>query len=202
MKHILRVGITGGIGSGKSTVAQIFDILGIPVYDADREARRLMREDIRIVNRVTELFGRESYVHGELNRKHIADIAFTNPEKLQQLNAIVHPITIRDAEFWMQRQTSAYAIKEAALIFESEAHQHLDFIIGVSAPEPLRIKRAMERDGSTREQVEARMAKQLNETEKMNRCQAVLLNDEVHLLTPQVLALHEQLLRLAAAKKD
>lgn len=199
MKRILRVGITGGIGSGKSTVAQIFEILGIPVYYADLEARRLMREDIRIVNQVTELFGRESYVHGELNRKHIADIAFTKPEKLKQLNAIVHPITISDAEYWMLRQHSAYAIKEAALIFESDAHQHLDFIIGVSAPESLRIQRAMERDHATREQVEARMAKQLNEAEKMKRCHAVLLNDEQQLLIPQVLNLHEDLLKRAAA---
>ena len=133
----------------------------------------------------------------KLDRQKLADIVFTSPEKLSLLNALVHPATLKDAETWMQIQTTPYCIKEAALIFESGAHKHLDFIIGITAPAPLRILRSMQRDGITREEVIARMDKQLNDIIKMKLCDFVIKNDEQEMLLPQVIALHHQLLSLS-----
>lgn len=191
---MLKIGITGGIGSGKSTVARLFKVLGIPVYAADDAAKRLMNEDAALVNQVKTLFGEEAYTNGLLNRKYIAAIVFADAEKLAQLNAAVHPVTLRDADEWMQKQTAPYAIKEAAVMFESGAHEHLDYVIGVSAPAPLRILRAMNRDNISREEVMARMDRQMAETIKMRLCDFIIYNDEQQLVIPQVLALHQKLL--------
>jgi dephospho-CoA kinase len=190
---MLKIGLTGGIGSGKSTVAKVFEVLGVPVYYADDAAKRLMNEDEQLKQKIQELFGKDSYNNGALNRKQLADIVFNAPEKLQLLNAIVHPATLHDAEQWMLRQTSAYAIKEAALIFESGAQEGLDHVIGVYAPTPMRIQRAMQRDNISREEVMARMNKQIDETIKMRLCDFVIVNDEQSLLIPQVIALHQKL---------
>ena len=127
----------------------------------------------------------------------MADIVFASPEKLKLLNALVHPATIKDAERWMKQQTTPYTLKEAALIFESGAQENLDYVIGVTAPAPLRIQRTMQRDGVSREEVIARMDKQMDETIKMKLCDFVLVNDEQEMLLPQVIALHEKLLTLA-----
>ena len=193
---MLKVGITGGIGSGKSTVAHIFETLGIPVYYADAAAKKLMNEDEKLKQQVQQLFGEAAYTSGQLNRAFVAAQVFNNPEKLALLNSIVHPATIADAEKWMQQQSAPYAIKEAALIFESGAQENLDKVIGVFAPKTIRIKRVMDRDGITREEVLARMNKQINETIKMRLCNYVITNDEQQLLIPQVLAVHEKLLAL------
>jgi dephospho-CoA kinase len=194
---MLRVGITGGIGSGKTTAAKVFEVLGIPVYYADDAAKRLMNEDEELKQKIQQQFGDEIYKNGKLNKKKLADIVFTSPEKLALLNALVHPVTINDAERWMQRQTAPYCIKEAALIFESSAHEHLDYVIGVTAPAAERIQRTMKRDGTTREEVIARMDKQLDESIKMKLCDFVLNNAEYEMLLPQVLALHEKLISLS-----
>ena len=194
---MLRVGITGGIGSGKSTVARIFEVLGIPVYYADDAAKRMMNENEELKEKIKHQFGNDVYTDGKLNRKKLAEIVFNAPEKLEQLNALTHPATIKDAENWMKKQTTPYSIKEAALIFESGAQEHLDHVIGVTAPAPLRIQRTMQRDGITREEVIARMNKQMDENIKMKLCDFVLRNDEQELLLPQVIALHEKLLSLA-----
>jgi dephospho-CoA kinase len=194
---MLRVGITGGIGSGKTTAAKVFEVLGIPVYYADDAAKRLMNEDEKLKQKIQQQFGDEIYKNGKLIKKKLADIVFTSPEKLALLNALVHPVTINDAERWMQRQTAPYCIKEAALIFESSAHEHLDYVIGVTAPAAERIQRTMKRDGTTREEVIARMDKQLDESIKMKLCDFVLNNAEHEMLLPQVLALHEKLISLS-----
>ncbi len=196
---MLKVGITGGIGSGKSTVAHIFETLGIPVYYADDAAKKLMNGDERLKQQVQQLFGDAAYTDGQLNRPFVAEQVFNNPEKLTMLNAIVHPATIADAEKWMQQQTAPYAIKEAALIFESGAQENLDKVIGVFAPKGIRIKRVMERDGITRDEVMLRMNKQINETIKMRLCNYVITNNEQELLIPQVLAVHQALLALQNA---
>ncbi len=193
---MLKVGITGGIGSGKSTVSHIFETLGIPVYYADDAAKRLMTEDEGLKQQVQQLFGDAAYTNGELNRAYLSAQVFNNPDKLAMLNAMVHPATIADAAKWMQQQTAPYAIKEAALIFESGAQENLDKVIGVFAPKAVRIKRVMGRDGITREEVMARMNKQINETIKMRLCDYVITNDEHQLLIPQVLAVHKLLLEL------
>lgn len=193
---MLKVGLTGGIGSGKSVVARIFATLGIPVYYADEAARRIQEEDPRVREQIIDLLGEQAYLQGKLNRPFIAGIVFNDEKKLEQLNAIVHPATIRDAEQWLVSQTSPYAIKEAALIFESGSQRDLDFIIGVTAPLSLRIRRTMTRDGVTEEAVKRRMEKQINDKIKMRLCDAVIVNDEQQLLVPQVLELHQKLLSL------
>ena len=192
---MLHIGITGGIGSGKSTVAGIFEALGIPVYYADKEAKKLMSEDEALIQSIKENFGERAYVNGELDRGYLASKVFNDTEKLALLNSLVHPATIAAADKWMKAQNAPYVLKEAALIFESESHQHLDFVIGVSSPEELRIRRTMKRDGISREMVQSRMAQQMNEEEKMRLCKYIIINDEQQLILPQVLQLHERFLK-------
>ena len=198
---ILKVGITGGIGSGKSTVAKIFEILNIPVYYADSAAKRLMNEEGELKEKLIATFGKEIYLNGLLNRPYLSSIVFNDPQKLNLLNALTHPATIADADKWMQKQTAPYALKEAALIFESNAHKQLDKVIGVFAPAPLRIKRVMQRDAINETEVLIRMQKQMNEEEKMQRCDYIITNDERNLLIPQVLKIHVAL-QAFANKKD
>jgi dephospho-CoA kinase len=197
---MLRIGLTGGIGSGKSTVAKVFETLGIPVFYADDAAKKLMNENIELKEKIISAFGEDSYSSNALNRPYISNIVFNNPAKLELLNSIVHPATIADAEQWMQRQTSAYAIKEAALIFESGAEKWLDKVIGVYTPQALRIKRVMQRDGIAETAVLARMNKQMDEDKKMSLCNYIIYNDEQELLIPQILKLHEILLEEAVEK--
>jgi dephospho-CoA kinase len=199
---MLKIGLTGGIGSGKTTVARIFEVLGIPVYYADEAAKRLMNEDESLKQKIKLQFGESVYVNDRLDKKAMADIVFNDPDKLALLNALVHPATLLDAESWMQSQSTPYTIKEAALIFESGAQQNLDHVIGVTAPAPLRIQRTMQRDGITREAVFARMDKQMDDNIKMKLCDFVLTNDEQEMLLPQVLALHEKLLSLSKNIND
>ena len=194
---MIRIGLTGGIGSGKTTVAKIFETLGIPVYYADDAAKRIMNEDAALREAIQQNFGEESYTNNTLNRSYLASVVFGSAEKLALLNKIVHPLTIADSEAWMQLQTGPYAIKEAALIFESDVWKDLDKVIGVSSPIELRLQRTMVRDGANREAVQARISKQMDEDEKMKRCDFVLYNDETQLLIPQVLALHEKLIAVA-----
>ena len=192
----LRIGLTGGIGSGKSTIAKVFEVLGIPVYYADEEAKRVMNEDESLKEQIIQHFGQEAYKDGLLDRKYISAIVFNNREMLEQLNSIVHPVTLSDSERWMQQQSTPYAIKEAALIFETNAQENLDYVIGVSAPTPLRIHRAMQRDAVSREEVQSRMNRQIQETIKMKLCDFIIVNDEQQLVMPQVMALHEKILSL------
>jgi dephospho-CoA kinase len=189
-----RIGLTGGIGSGKSTVAKIFETLGIPVYYADDAAKNLMNSDPGLKAAITENFGSEIYKGGILDRKLLASVVFGDNQKLELLNAIIHPVTIRDAEQWMKRQTSPYVLKEAAILFESGAAEHLDQVIGVYAPQHIRIKRVMERDGIPEEEIKKRIYRQINEEMKMKLCDHVIVNNEQQLVIPQVLALHEKLL--------
>jgi len=195
---MLKVGLTGGIGSGKSTVAKIFEVLGVPVYYADDAAKHIMNTDAELREKIISTFGARSYVNNELNRPYIASIVFENTEKLALLNSLTHPATIRDAERWMRQQTSPYVIKEAALIFESGSAENLDYVIGVFSPLPLRIKRIMERDNVTRDEVMKRMSRQIDEDIKMRLCDKVIVNDEQQLVITQVLALHQQLLSMGS----
>ena len=188
---MLKIGLTGGIGSGKSTVAKIFEMLGIPVYYADDVAKRIMNTNESIRRQLIGHFGEDSYNGNDLNRQYIATQVFNNAETLALLNSIVHPVTIADADNWMKKQTTAYAVKEAALIFEANIDKHLDYVIGVSAPAELRLKRVMQRDNVTPEKVQQRMDKQMDDDEKMKRCDFIIYNDEKNLLIPQVIRLHD-----------
>lgn len=192
---MLRIGLTGGIGSGKSTVAKILETLGIPVYYADDAAKDIMNSDATLQALIRENFGEASYKEGRLDRKYLAGIVFNDPEKLNRLNALIHPVTIRHSEEWFSRQKAPYAVREAALLFESGASANLDYIIGVYAPQALRIRRVQQRDGLSADEVKQRMKRQLNEEMKMKLCDFVLRNDEQELLLPQVLGLHERLCR-------
>jgi dephospho-CoA kinase len=192
---MLKVGLTGGIGSGKSTIAKIFEVLGIPVYYADDAAKRLMNEDPELKSAIIRHFGQDVYSNGILNRSKLAAAVFGNRDKLDLLNSLTHPVTIEDANRWIQQQTAPYIIKEAALIFESGSARYLDVVIGVYAPVPLRIQRIMERDQATREHVLQRMNRQIDEELKMKLCDFVITNDEQRLVVPQVIALHEQFLK-------
>lgn len=193
----LRIGITGGIGSGKTTVARIFEVLGIPVYYADDAAKRIMNEDEILKKEIIRNFGDNAYVDGKLNRGFLASIVFHDKKKLAILNSLVHPATIRNSNLWMKCQTTPYAIREAALIFESGVQGQLDYVIGVSAPLEIRIERAMRRDNLTRQQVLDRMDRQINETIKMRLCDFVIVNDTKKPVIPQVLKLHEVFLEKA-----
>lgn len=192
---MLKIGITGGIGSGKSIVAKVFEHLDIPVYNADTAAKSLMEKNPGLRASITELFGPEAYLNGTLNRPFISSLVFKDSRLLAALNALVHPATIQYGKEWMNRQYSPYAIKEAALIFESGTQDELDYVIGVYAPQALRIHRVMQRDTVTREQVMQRMANQLDESLKMKLCDVVVVNDDQQLVLPQVLALHEKFLK-------
>lgn len=194
---MLKIGLTGGIGSGKSTVAKIFELLQVPVYYADEASRRLYHTDPELMAQIKKHFGEDMYSEGQLNRNKMADIVFNDPQKLELLNQLVHPPTLRDAQEWMLAQKAPYVIKEAALLFESGSAAGLDYIIGVQAPTAVRLKRVMDRDNTTREEVLSRMNRQINEDIKMRLCDFIIRNNEQELVIPQVLELHEKLLELA-----
>ena len=193
---MLKVGITGGIGSGKSTVCQVFETLGIPVFYADKAARYLIENDQIIINSIRLLFGDDIYLNGKLDKQRVASIVFKDKDILQQMNAIIHPATIRYSKQWMESQQALYVIKEAALFFESGSNKGMDVMIGVFTPQKLRILRIMKRDGITQEKVLERMAQQMDEQEKMNLCNYVITNDDTTAIIPQVLAIHSKLLAL------
>lgn len=196
---MLKVGITGGIGSGKTTVCQIFATLGIPIYYADTRAKELMISDSDVIHQIKELFGASAYdENGLLNRKHIAEKAFTNKDLLQQLNAIVHPAVFQDTLVWYQTHHEIpYTLYEAAIMFESGSYKLLDKVITVFAPIEDRIERTMKRDNITRKEVLERIDKQLSEEEKIKRADFVIYNDHSQPLIEQVLTIHQQLLLLS-----
>lgn len=191
---MLRIGLTGGIGSGKTTVAHIFEVLGVPVFYADDAAKKLMNEDENLRKTIIQHFGEESYADNKINRSYLSAHIFSDPGNTKLINSLIHPATIADAEKWMRSQNSPYALKEAALIFEAGAEKMLDLIIGVSAPFEMRMKRAMQRDGIPEEAVLARMEKQMDEAEKISRCDFIIINNEQELLIPQVVQLHQKIL--------
>ncbi len=191
---MLKIGLTGGIGSGKTTAAHIFEVLGIPVYYADEAAKKLMNEDKVLRQEIIRLFGNEAFKEGELDRSFLGELVFSDPEKLSQLNSIVHPATLEDAARWMLRQRTPYAIKEAALIFEANLQSYFDYVIGVTAPESIRISRVVKRDHTSREKVMKRIRQQMDEEEKIGLCDFVIRNDESEGLLVQVLRIHEELL--------
>jgi dephospho-CoA kinase len=192
---MLHVGITGGIGTGKTTACKLFEALGIPVYYADERARWLMEHDEELRRGIVGLFGPAAYTdEGLLNRPEIARQAFGNPELLQKLNAITHPAVAQDGLAWQQAwQGVPYTLKEAALLYESGSYRLLDKIIVVSAPLELRITRVMARDDCSREAVLERIARQMPQEEKEARADFILYNDGVQMLIPQVLRIHRTL---------
>ncbi|MBK9794516.1 MAG: dephospho-CoA kinase [Sphingobacteriales bacterium] len=192
---MLKVGITGGIGSGKTTVCQIFATLGIPIYYADVRAKELMVSDADLIQQIKKLFGENAYLNGELNRKYIAEKAFHDKNLLQQLNTIVHPAVFQDTLNWFQtHHDKAYTLYEAAIMFESGSYKLMDKMITVFAPLEDRISRTMKRDHISREEVLERVDKQMLEEEKMKRADFVIYNDHSQPLIQQVLTIHEHIM--------
>lgn len=196
---MLKVGITGGIGSGKSVVCRVFATLGIPVFNADLAARHLLETDEDLKQQVKSLLGDDSYNAALPDRAKIASIVFNDPAKLTELNALIHPATISYGEQWMSQQQAPYTIKEAAIFFESGSYKSIDIMIGVSAPKELRIQRAMQRSAITREEVLDRMSQQMDEDEKLKRCDYIIVNDGRQAIIPQVMNIHKLLLGKANA---
>jgi len=194
---MLKVGITGGIGSGKSTVCQVFEALGIPVFYADLAGKYLMENDPEVMRAINQLLGDDVYENGKLQRERVAAIVFKTPQILQEVNKIVHPAVIRYGNEWMAAQTTPYALKEAAIFFESGSYREMDVMIGVYAPRKTRILRVTARDKVPQEKVFERMSFQMDEEEKMARCDYVITNDDVQPVLPQVLKLHEILKKRA-----
>lgn len=196
----LQIGITGGIGSGKSLVCRIFHILGVPVYDADSRAKDLMTTDGILVTAIKKEFGELSYgSDGALDRKYLSDRVFNHKEELAKLNALVHPRVGVNYKQWSEAQQFPYVLKEAALLFESNSYKSLDKIIVVSAPMDIRMNRVLGRDKHRNaEQVRNIMQNQMPEDDKLARADFVIINDETHPVIPQVLDLHRRFLMLAS----
>src|SRR5690606_8419983 len=166
---MLKVGITGGIGSGKTTVCGIFEILGVPVFNADMQAKSIMVTDTSLITSIKKEFGEESYFSsGKLNKEYLANKVFNNREALKKLNSLVHPATIKAFNVWALQQKTAYVIKEAAILIESGSYQDCDFVIVVTSPEDIRIARVIDREGVNEKDVRSRMNKQMSEEEKVN----------------------------------
>ena len=194
---MLRIGITGGIGAGKTTVSRVFQALGVPVYDADSRARWVMEHDPDLRRDLQQAFGAEIFAAGALDRPLLAQLVFNHPERLAQLNALVHPQVGHDFAGWAEGQAQAghrYVLKEAALLYESGSYQQLDYLLVVVAPLAVRQARLRRRDPHrAAAEVAAIVAKQWSDEQKTSRADFVLTNDDRHPLLPPVLALHEWL---------
>lgn len=195
---MIMVGLTGGIGSGKSTVAEIFAQLGIPIYNSDTRAKTLMNSDIALIAAIKNLFGEDIYDQdNHIKREKLASIVFNNATKLQQLNAIVHPAVKEDSRNWQKNNIQfPYLIKESAILFETGIYKEMQKNILVVAPEALRIERVMQRDQCSREEVLARMSKQMKDEEKIKMADFIIENDGIHSLILQVNEIHNTLLNL------
>lgn len=189
----LKVGVTGGIGSGKSVVCRIFGLLGVPIYDADTRAKMIMNADPIVRDGIIDLFGENSYLNGVINRPYLAQKVFNDTDNIALLNAIVHPSVASDFETWVGQQDAKYVIKEAALLIESHSYEDLDILVSVVASVELRIARVLARDPQrTRAEIEGIIAKQTTEAHRQSVSQRLIHNQEEQLLIPQVLALHQK----------
>lgn len=193
---MLSIGITGGIGSGKTTVCRLFEQLGVPVYYSDDRAKWLMNYEPKVKLSLIKAFGKNTFSEdGRLDRAYLASIVFKDKDKLAQLNQIVHPAVFEDANAWSKDyQDRAYILREAALFFETGSHKQMDQMIMVYAPEEMRIDRVVKRDQTDRNQVMARIKNQLSDEEKIAKSDHIIYNDGSQLLIPQVLQLHYKLL--------
>lgn len=199
---MLKIGITGGIGSGKTTVCRLFELLGVSVYYADIRAKMLMQIDEDLMEGIKAAFGRDVYDGHILNRSLLGSIVFNDAEQLQRLNALVHPAVFRDFDKWSTEQKGLYVLKEAAILFESGSAKDCAYTILVKSPLDLRVSRIMKRDGLSKEDIMKRIDKQMSDEEKEKLASFIIVNDETRLVIPQVLALHQQLTDLALANND
>ena len=188
------IGLTGGIGSGKSTVAKMFNELGVPIYYSDDEAKRLMNTSDQIKKGLIDVFGQKSFENGKLNRAYIAALVFNDNEKLKNLNAIVHPEVKSNFKKWIMNQNAPYIIQENPLIFENNSQHDFDLVITVTAPKKNRIKRVMARDGLSENQVLDRVKNQLDDESKINGSDFVIINDTLNHTKIQVERINQEIL--------
>ena len=197
-----KVGITGGIGSGKSSVCDILAEFGVAVYDSDFRAKRLMNEDNTLREHLVERFGCEVYCVEGLNRIFLAERVFGNPDELKALNAFVHPAVLDDFDRWALEQEGSYVVLESAILFEASLDRRVDVSVAVMAPEELRIERAMQRDGAQREQIVARMNNQISDQERVERAKYTIVNIDIDNLRSDVEQLHRRLSYVAQAQRN
>ncbi|PWD97699.1 dephospho-CoA kinase [Marinilabilia rubra] len=190
-----KIGVTGGIGSGKSTVCRIFETMKIPVYYADLRARRLIEKDERIIQGYKKLFGDEAYDAGILDRNFVAGKVFADPSLLRRVNELVHPVVREDFKAWIAIQEADYVIQEAAVLLESGGYKTLDKVILVSAPKELRLSRVIQRDRIDKERVKERMKNQWTDEQRRLLCDYEVIADDEHLIVPQVLNIHNELIK-------
>lgn len=194
-KRPLKVGVTGGIGSGKSLVCSIFKVLQVPVFEADMVAKNIMNSNHEIRQELIGLLGENVYSEqGIIDTKRMAEIIFNDKEIIQKVNQIIHPAVRNSFITWCQDQSTDYVIQEAAILFESGAYQLMDFNILITAPEELRIKRVMERDGAKKQQIIARMANQWGDEKKIKLADFIIYNDECNFLLTQIFEIHKKIL--------
>ena len=189
------LGITGGIGSGKSTVSKIFEVLDVKIYQSDDMAKYLMENDNKLISSIINYFGEESYIDGKINKEYISKNVFYDKEKLKTINNLVHPVVINDFKKWcLINKNEKILIKEAALLFESKSYKELDFIIYVYAEKKLRISRILKRDSyRTKDQIEHIIKSQLTDKESFEKADYILENNEKSLLLPEVIDLYEKI---------
>ena len=188
-----KIGITGGIGSGKTYVASVFQSLGIPIFNADIQAKKIMTSSRKLIKLLKEEFGNDIYKDSDLNKEKLASIVFSNSDKLQKLNSLVHPIVKEEFNNWCKKQTSPYVIKEAAILFESNSHIGLDAVICVSAPLDLRMRRLLNRDDYSKKEIKKRIENQISQEEKEKLSDYIIVNDEKELLLPKIIKIHKEL---------
>ncbi len=186
-----KIGITGGIGSGKTYVSKVFDSLGIPVFNADTEAKKLMSSSSELIQSIKYEFGNDIFDDYILNTKKLASLVFSDTEKLRKLNSLVHPIVRQEFLRWQVKKKSTYVIKEAAILFESDSYKGLDAVICVTAPINLRIDRVKLRDGYSYREIKNRIENQISQEEKENLSDYIIVNDGVKSLLPQILRIHQ-----------
>ena len=189
-----KIGITGGIGSGKTYVAEVFRSLGISIFYADSQAKKLMISSEKLIKLLKEEFGNDIYKDSDLNKEKLASIVFSNSDKLQKLNSLVHPIVKQEFYNWCKAQTSSYVIKEAAILFESNSYLELDAVICVSAPLELRMKRLLKRDNFNEKEIKKRIENQITQEDKEKQSDYIIVNDEKELLLPKIIKMHKELL--------
>lgn len=198
-RRSFRVGVTGGIGSGKSLVCRLFAMLGVPVYDSDAQAKRLMASDTLLAASIRERFGKESYRDGALDRAFLAKRVFADKRELEALDGLVHPVVIRDFREWADTCKNGYVIAESAVLYESGLNAETDAVVTVSAAQELRASRAALRDGCTPQQIVMRMQNQMSDAQREALADYVVWNDEKELVWKQVLALDDIFRSTAAA---
>lgn len=196
-----RLGITGGIGSGKTTVCRIFRVLGVPVFVADVAARQLMNNDPAIRSEINKIAGKDLYEGGELDRRELARLIFNEPDMLQKVNASVHPAVLREFEAWSSVIDAPYVIMEAAILFEARADRLVDRVISISAPVEERISRVMGRSEISREEVLERINNQMEDNEREEQSYYVINNADNEMIIPEILKIHDDMLRLAAKER-